>query len=603
MTANVANELTRARLAATSRADTSPAAMSPAAAGHRQAASVPAEPVLRYRNARVALDGRALVRGVDLDVYRNEIVALVGESGSGKTLTALSALGLLPEGAVFSADEARLHNHDLRNRSWQGWRELRGSEVGIVFQEPLSSLNPVLTIGEQIGEVLWYKRGLSRQARRRAAAELLARMGLQRAQTLLDEYPHQLSGGMRQRAMLAIAMAGEPSLLIADEPTTALDNSVQAQVLELIVETAAETGVGVLFITHDLSVVAQLADRVAVMRAGEIVESAPVRMLFARPRSAYTRRLIELAPHVPAVVHNPQLARLPAPASGTDSGTDSGTKAGKVPLLQLQGITKSYHRASGLWRRGPPTLALENISISLNEGETLGLVGESGSGKSSLARIITGLSRPDAGRALFEGRDLFGPEQAQRSDVQMVFQDPYSSLNPRMRIGEIIAEPLRARQGLGRAARLQEAERLLLAVGLDAEMLQRLPHELSGGQRQRVGIARALSVKPRLLICDEPVSALDVSVQAEILALLQKLKQEFRLTMIFIAHGLDSIYAVSDRIAVLRKGRLVEQGPRDAVFGYPQDDYTRGLLAAILDSDPGKSRFRRGGTFPDEGWS
>ncbi|RWR27711.1 ABC transporter ATP-binding protein [Sinirhodobacter populi] len=547
-------------------------------------------PVLRYRNAAIRLDGRQLVEGVDLDVHRNEIVALVGESGSGKTLTALSTMGLLPGGAGFSADTAWLNGHDLRGRSWEGWREIRGSEVGIVFQEPLSSLNPVLTIGDQIGEVLWYKRGLSRTARRTAATDLLARMGLARPAGLLDEYPHQLSGGMRQRVMLAIAMAGEPSLLIADEPTTALDNSVQAQVLELIVETASETGVGVLFITHDLSVVAQVADRVTVMRHGKIVESAGVHDLFARPRAEYTRRLISLAPHVPAVVHHPELARIP----------EATPREQAVPLLQLRGIRKSYERTSGIWRKAGRTLALDDISLTLNEGETLGLVGESGSGKSSLARIITGLSRLDAGQALFEGRDLFGPEQARRSDVQMVFQDPFSSLNPRMRVGEIVTEPLRAQTGLSRAARREEAVRLLQTVGLIPEMAYRLPHELSGGQRQRVGIARALSIRPRLLICDEPVSALDVSVQAEILALLQRLRQEFRLTTIFIAHGLDSVYAVSDRIAVLQKGRLVEEGPRDAVFGFPKAEYTRTLLSAILDSDPNQSRFRRPGPLSDE---
>lgn len=545
------------------------------------------QPVLRYRNASISIARKggdlSLVRGVDLDVHRNEIVALVGESGSGKTLTALSTLGLLPSTARFTADEAVLNGHDLTGlRTDEDWRPLRGTDVGIVFQEPLSSLNPVLSIGEQIGEVLWYKRGLSRRQRRAEATDLLARMGLARPAELLSEYPHQLSGGMRQRVMLAIAMAGEPSLLIADEPTTALDNSVQAQVLELIVETASQSHVGVLFITHDLSVVAQLADRVSVMQQGEVVESRPVHDLFAAPKADYTKRLIALAPRIPAVVGNPALAEIQPPDA----------RAAHPVLLELEGITKHYGPAGGFWRKPGPA-ALKDISLTVHEGETLGLVGESGSGKSSLARIITGLSRPDAGTARFAGRDLFGPDQAQSSDIQMVFQDPFSSLNPRMRVGEIIMEPLRARQSLSYDARRAEAERLLKTVGLVSEMADRLPHELSGGQRQRVGIARALSVKPRLLICDEPVSALDVSVQAEILALLKNLRQEFRLTTIFIAHGLDSVYAVADRVAVLEKGRLVEEGPRDAVFGQPQDAYTRKLLGSILDSDPAKSRFRR----------
>ena len=545
-------------------------------------------PVLRYRNASISITrpqgDLSLVRGVDLDVHRGEIVALVGESGSGKTLTALSTLGLLPPTARFTADQALLNGHDLRGRQTEAdWRSLRGSEVGIVFQEPLSSLNPVLTIGDQIGEVLWYKRGLSRAQRRTEATDLLARMGLARPAALLGEYPHQLSGGMRQRVMLAIAMAGEPALLIADEPTTALDNSVQAQVLELIVDTAAQSNLGVLFITHDLSVVAQLADRVSVMRQGEVVEAQPVHDLFASPRNDYTRRLIALAPHVPAVVADPARVQIPDPALRKE----------KPVLLELKGITKHYPAPGGLGWRAKGTPALDGISLDIREGETLGLVGESGSGKSSLARIITGLSRPDAGEARFMGRDLFGPEQARSSDVQMVFQDPFSSLNPRMRVGEIIVEPLRAREALPHDARRAEAERLLGTVGLTAAMADRLPHELSGGQRQRVGIARALSVKPRLLICDEPVSALDVSVQAEILALLQSLRSSFNLTTIFIAHGLDSVYAVADRVAVLEKGHLVEEGPRDAVFGLPRHAYTRKLLGAILDSDPAKSRFRR----------
>lgn len=526
--------------------------------------------VLRYRNAAISIGGRSLVRGVDLEVHRNEIVALVGESGSGKTLTALSTLGLLPPTAQFTADEAVLNGHDLRGlRTEDDWRPLRGSDVGIVFQEPLSSLNPVLTIGDQIGEVLYYKRGMSRSQRRAEATDLLARMGLSRPGGLLDEYPHQLSGGMRQRVMLAIAMAGEPSLLVADEPTTALDNSVQAQVLELIVETAAQTGVGVLFITHDLSVVAQVADRVAVMRHGEVLETAPVRPLFKTPEADYTRRLIGLAPKVPAVMRDPSLAQ-PAPPA-------------EKPLLELKGITKRYSRHGAL--------ALDDVSLTVNEGETLGLVGESGSGKSSLARIITGLARPDSGTGRFAGRDLFGGGAG--SELQMVFQDPFSSLNPRMRIGSSIIEPLRAKGGHSRDALRDRAEALLETVGLRRDMIDRLPHELSGGQRQRVGIARALSVQPRLLICDEPVSALDVSVQADILALLQKLRTEFSLTTIFIAHGLDSVYSVSDRVAVMQKGRLVEYGPRDAVFGTPQHEYTRSLLGSILDSDPDNSRFRR----------
>lgn len=473
-------------------------------------------PILRYRNVAIDLPSwegeRSLVRGLDLDVFPNEIVALVGESGSGKTLTALSVLGLLPKGASFRADIATVNGKDITRLTNRGWRDLRGPDVGIVFQEPLSSLNPVMTIGDQIGEVLLYKKGLARKARGDRSAELLDLMGIPDPRRVLGEYPHQLSGGMRQRVMLAIAMAGEPRLLIADEPTTALDNAIQNQVLELLVETAARTHIGLLFITHDLSIVAQIADRVAVMKDGSLVESAPVGVVFAQPHHTYTRRLVSLAPRIPSIV------RYGPPAEHTEPAAQ-GAKA-EVPLLEVRDVVKRYSTQGAFFAPVSGPLALDRVSASIWPGKTLGLVGQSGSGKSSLARVITGLTDLDSGRVLFEGVHLFsesGKEATRRGrDIQMIFQDPFSSLNPRMKIAGIVTEPMAA-HGLLVGKSVQDAAvELLETVGLPADFARRYPHELSGGQRQRVGIARSLGLRPKLLVCDEPISALDVSVQAEI---------------------------------------------------------------------------------------
>lgn len=550
-------------------------------------------PILYYRNASISLRGdgkRDLVRNVDLDVFPNEIMALVGESGSGKTLTALSALGLLPKAVSFSADIAEVNGRDITRLVKREWRDIRGADVGIVFQEPLSALNPVLTIGDQIDEVLRYKNGLGRASRQERSMELLGLMGIADPYRVLGAYPHQLSGGMRQRVMLAIAMAGEPRLLIADELTTALDNAVQNQVLDLLVETVTRTHVGLLFITHDLSIVAQIADRVAVMKDGVLKETASVDALFKHPQHAYTRRLVSLAPRIPAVVKNGP------PQSLEDDLPVSGAGAAPVPLLEVRDLVKHYAKRKGLLASRNEQPALDHVCVPIWAGKTLGLVGQSGSGKSSLARVITGLLQPDEGHVLFEGVDLFSEEgkvaTRRGRDIQMVFQDPFSSLNPRMRIASIVVEPMLAHRLMGGRKVEDAAVELLETVGLPASFVRRYPHELSGGQRQRVGIACAIGVRPRLLVCDEPVSALDVSVQAEILALFKRLQPLFGLTYLFIALGLDSIYEVSDHVAVMQSGRIVEYGARDSVFGAPQHPYTRILLNSMLNSDPQSSRFR-----------
>lgn len=568
-----------------------------------------AEPVLCYRNASISLDGhngfRTLVSGLDLDVNVREIVAVVGESGSGKTLTGLSVLGLLPPGLTFRADRATLNGRDLTQCTERDWRALRGSEAAMVFQEPLSSLNPVLTIGNQITEILKYKTDLPRRARRDHAAQLLRDVDIPRIPQVLDDFPHQLSGGMRQRVMLAMAMAANPALLIADEPTTALDNTVQRQVLELIARTAERSGVAVLFVTHDLSVVANLADRVVVMNQGLTVETGAVEQIFRAPAHDYTRKLISLAPRRPAPLpvsaadraRSRVTPRSDAPLALVHPGgaTRSMTSAIALdePLLRVEGVSKRFdcNRRSD----GVSVAALSQVSVELRPGSTLGVVGESGSGKSTLARVITGLIQPDAGRVWFQGRDLVASDRAgtrRGRDIQMVFQDPFASLNPRMRIADIVTEPMRACGMVDARGVRQAAQALLDAVGLPADAVARWPHELSGGQRQRVGIARALSSRPRLVVCDEPVSALDASVQAQVLALLKRLQPEFGLSYVFIAHGLDSVYAISDTIAVMQAGRIVEQGARDQIFHDPQHPYTRKLLDAMLDSDPQHRLFR-----------
>ncbi|ALM81648.1 ABC transporter ATP-binding protein [Bordetella sp. N] len=540
-------------------------------------------PILKYRKASILLEQagatRTLVQDLDLEVREREIVALVGESGSGKTLTALSVLGLLAPNLRLRAETAELRGRDLTRCTPRDWRALRGTDAAMVFQEPLSALNPVLTIGEQIVEILKYKTDVPRKARREVAAQLLRDVDIARVPHILDEYPHQLSGGMRQRVMLAMAMAARPALLIADEPTTALDNTVQRQVLALIARTAERAGIGVLFVTHDLSVVAQLADRVAVMQRGRLVETGSVETVFEAPSHPYTRRLMALAPRRPEA---PVPVQAPTPVVAASEPT--------VPLLRLENIVKRYAA------RGESFAAVDDVTLELHAGRTLGLVGESGSGKSTLARIVAGLLRPDAGRVRVDGIDVTAAGQetpGQGGKVQMVFQDPQASLNPRMRVGAIVAEPMLARGLVTRAQAPDEVARLLEAVGLPLDVARRWPHELSGGQRQRIGIARALGARPRLLVCDEPVSALDASVQAQILDLLKRLQPEYGLAYLFIAHGLDSVYALSDEVAVMSRGQVVEHGTRDQVFHAPRHDYTRTLLDAMLDADPRASLFRQ----------
>jgi len=510
------------------------------------------------------------VEAVDLQLAPNEILCVVGESGSGKSLTARAVMGLLPQPHVHIERGAILFgNEDLADVSEARLRAIRGSDISMIFQEPMTALNPVMTIGGQIDEVFRYHTEMKRSERRERAVQLFDDVHLPDPGHIVDSYPHELSGGQRQRAMIAMALALDPKILIADEPTTALDVTTQAQILKLIRELQAGHDTGVLFITHDFGVVADIADRVAVMQYGKLVEMGPAHQVLNAPEHPYTQSLIKA---VPSLV--PRAAR----------------HQSSEAVLEVKGLRKTYRSGGGLFGLGAKerrVVAADNVDLELRRGETLGVVGESGSGKSTVARCIVRLNNADEGQIILQGTDLQPLGRAAmrpfRAKIQMVFQDPFASLNPRTKVGKIIAQgPLI--QGKPPAEAEKRAHELLEIVGLDERAYDRFPHEFSGGQRQRIGVARALANDPEVLIADEPVSALDVSIQAQILRLLDEIRERMSLSMIFITHDLRVAAQVCDRIAVMRQGVVVETGPTAELFQDPKDAYTRELLAAV----PGK---------------
>jgi len=509
---------------------------------------------------------RALaVQGVSLTLRAGEALCIVGESGSGKSMIANAVMGLLPKPHVRpTAGSIRFDGHDLLTLSEAQLRTLRGRRVGMIFQEPMTALNPIMRIGDQIAEAYQSHIILSRRECRDRTLAALADVGLPDPERLIDSYPFRLSGGQRQRVMIAAALALEPALLIADEPTTALDVTTQAQILRLIRELQRRRGMALLFITHDFGVVAEIADRVAVMQHGRLVEEGLTRQVLTDPQHDYTRKLIAAIPH----------GRPPERSDAVPQPV----------LLELDKLGKTYHSPGGLLRRGRDIPALKDVSVTLRKGETLGIVGESGSGKSTIGRCVVGLTPVTSGRVLFEGVDLAQLDakglKPYRGRIQMVFQDPYASLNPRHRIGAAVTTGM-LMQGIPRAKAYNRAAELLSLVGLGPEALQRYPHEFSGGQRQRIGIARALAMEPELLVADEPVSALDVSVQAQVLDLFDKVRRQFDLGLLFITHDLRVAAQMCDRIAVMRAGVMVEYGDAAQVLGSPQHAYTRELLAAV----------------------
>ncbi|MEU2366614.1 ABC transporter ATP-binding protein [Streptomyces noursei] len=656
----------------------------PRRAGSRPAPDRPADAVLRVRDLHVAFDGpqgtAPAVRGVDLTLHRGEVLGLVGESGSGKSTVALAALGLLPETARVSGS-VTVADTELVGASDAALSRLRGRRIAMVFQDPLSALTPVHRVGDQIAEAIRVHHDVSRAHARRRAVELLDLVGIPDPAVRAAAHPHEFSGGMRQRALIAMAIANEPEVLLADEPTTALDVTVQAQVLDVLRTAQRTTGAALLLVSHDLGVIAGMADRVAVMYAGRIVESGPATELFATPRMPYTMGLLGAVPRLDELVADPEAGapadatapgprtplipipgappephdlpagcafaprcpladdacrtaepvllplgaagrtgsyaacrhadRIaadgltatdvypapPAPAGRTVGSDGTPGRDGRAPVLKVTGLTKSFpvRKGSVFPRRVGSVHAVDGVDLDVRHGETLGLVGESGSGKTTALMEVLGLTAPEGGTVEVLGHDTRTLDRAVRKElrgqVQIVFQDPLSSLDPRLPVGEIITEPLRA-QGADRAQAAARVPELLRLVGLSPDHADRAPHAFSGGQRQRIGIARALSVRPRLLVLDEPVSALDVSVQAGVLNLLTDLRAELGLSYLFVSHDLSVVRHIADRVSVMYLGRTVEHGPVAEVFGAPRHPYTRALLSAVPLPDPVRERGR-----------
>ena len=531
-------------------------------------------PLLAVRDLSVSFEVEGgeveAVRHVSFEIERGASLALVGESGSGKSVTALSIMQLLPyPKARHPSGSIRFQGEELVGAADAMMQRVRGDRIAMIFQEPMTSLNPLHTIEKQVNEVLRVHKGLSRSAARTRTLELLRLVGLAEAERRLDAYPHQLSGGQRQRVMIAMALANEPDLLIADEPTTALDVTIQAQILTLLGELRAKFGMALLLITHDLGIVRKMVDRVCVMSAGEIVEAGATREIFESPRHAYTRRLLAAEPR--------RIARAP--------------RADAPVVMEAHDVRVWFPIRRGLLRRTAGHIkAVDGVSLAVREGQTVGVVGESGSGKTTLGLALLRL-QPCEGRIRFVGRDLQGVPAGTlrplRREMQVVFQDPFGALSPRMSVAQIVGEGLGVhRIGATVAERRDLIDAALREVGLDPALRDRYPHEFSGGQRQRIAIARAMVLKPRFVVLDEPTSALDMSVQAQVVDLLRELQARHRLAYLFISHDLKVVRAVSDEILVMRDGRVVEQGPTERIFEQPEQPYTRALMAAAFDIEP-----------------
>ncbi len=548
----------------------------------------PAEdrPALSISGLTVSLRGevgeRAIVSDLSFVLNRGETLCIAGESGSGKSMTALAIMGLLPKPAVhISAGAIHLGDVDLATLGESRMRRIRGDRIAMIFQEPMTSLNPVMSIGRQLIEAIEAHTAFSRGEARRRAVEALKAVRIPEAESRMRQFPHELSGGMRQRVMIAMALALEPDVLIADEPTTALDVTVQGEVLELLRDLQREQGTAVILITHDMGVVAEMADRVIVMRYGRMVEQGSAAGVFASPRADYTRELLAAVPRIGS-------------GAGRQSSRDMDVLHKPQHVAAVRDLYVRFDLRGGVFGRVDRRVhAVEGVSFAIAPSETLSLVGESGCGKSTTAKAIAGLA-PYSGEILIGGRNLASLDRNERKvwrrDVQMIFQDPYSSLDPRMRVGDLVAEPLLVHGVRSREERAGRVAALFERVGLSADQMERYPHEFSGGQRQRICIARALALRPKLIIADESVSALDVSVRARVLELLTELQREFAVAYLFISHDMAVVENISDRVAVMYLGQIVEMGTRDQIFSNPRHPYTRRLIEAVPVPDP---RLRR----------
>ncbi|MEB5705071.1 dipeptide ABC transporter ATP-binding protein [Pantoea anthophila] len=566
------------------------------------------EQVLAVRDLSVEFQHEATltraVRHLSLDLFRGETLALVGESGSGKSVTSLALMRLIEQAGGQVSGEALLRRRngevlDLMRASKQQMRRVRGADMAMIFQEPMTSLNPVFSVGEQIAESIRLHQGQSHAAALAEARRMLDLVRIPDAQNVLSRFPHQLSGGMRQRVMIAMALCCKPALLIADEPTTALDVTIQAQILQLIRVLQKEMQMGVIFITHDMGVVAEMADRVQVMYRGEVVEKAPVDRLFSAPEQPYTQALLAAVPKLGAMQGQPLPAKFPLLHSdAADDVPQDTVRRLQPPILQVRDLVTRFDTRGGLLNRVKSRVhAVEKVSFDLYAGETLALVGESGCGKSTTGRSLLRLVASQGGTLTFDGQridTLSGAALAHlRRDIQFIFQDPYASLDPRLTVGFSIMEPLLVHKVMPRRETEQRVAWLLDKVGLLPEHAQRYPHEFSGGQRQRICIARALALNPKVVIADESVSALDVSVQAQIINLMLDLQREFGIAFLFISHDMAVVERISHRVAVMYLGQIVEIGPRQAVFEQPQHPYTRKLMAAVPVADPAHRRRER----------
>ena len=536
----------------------------------------------------------AVLHDISFDVLANEIVGIVGESGSGKSVTNLAVLGLLPQKSVdISSGEILFEGADLLNYSTQELQEIRGNAISMIFQEPMSSLNPSMRCGKQVTEILQRHKKLSAQEAKIETLRLFEQVRLPRPESVFKAYPHEISGGQKQRVMIAMAIACKPKLLIADEPTTALDVTVQKEIILLLKELQKETGMSILFISHDLSLVSEIADRVIVMYKGKIVERGSSASIFKNPQEDYTKALIYARPST-----TERLEKLPTVADflkGTplSSPVSTATRAkqhqeiyAKAPLLEIKNAQKEYYTKVSFFGKTETVKAVNDVCFKIYEGETLGLVGESGCGKSTLGNLILQLDKATSGHIFYKGKDLTQLKSRElrklRRDIQIIFQDPYSSLNPRLTVGQAITEAMEVHKlYASKKERKAEALKLLEQVGLLPEHFDRYPHEFSGGQRQRIGIARTIAVKPKFIVCDESVSALDISVQAQVLNLLNALKEQYKFTYLFISHDLAVVKYISDRLLVMRNGQFEETGEADAIYAHPQSDYTKSLINAI----------------------